>query len=111
MLDYLAQHKCQVHLQFGCYVCTPAPAHNLPLCRMVGSNKSHRILQAYDWLVLLAVVQLDLLIRYIIIIHLLFGQYISKNTHTEDHFFIMLIPLFSQKHPDDATGLEVARQR
>ena len=78
---------------------------------MVGSNKSHRILQAYDWLVLLAVVQLDLLIRYIIIIHLLFGQYISKNTHTEDHFIIMLILLFSQKHPDDATGLEVARQR
>ena len=110
MLEYLAQHKCQVHLQFGCYVCTPAPAHNLPWCRMVGSYKSHRIPQAYDWLVLLAVVLLDLLIRYIIIIDLLFGQYICKKHHN-DHFFIMLILRFSQKHPDDATGLEVARQR
>ena len=73
MLEYLAQRKCQVHLQFCCYVCIPAPDHNLPLCRMVGSSKSHRILQAYDLLVSLAVGQLDLLIKYIIIIQLLFG--------------------------------------
>ena len=73
MLEYLAQRKCQVHLQFCCYVCIPAPDHNLPLCRMVGSNKSHRILQAYDLLVSLGVGHLDLLIKYIIIIQFLFG--------------------------------------